>query len=92
MPIAKYFQSRKQKNRKLNKFLILIFLSFSFFNIIHGSLIDGDYLQICEDNSNNNQEKCLNNVIKFNSKKYLTNNFAKNKNGDIILELTELKK
>ena len=91
MLIAKEFKSRKQKNRKLNKFLILIFLSFSFFNIIHGSLIDGDYLQICEDNSNNNQEKCLNNVIKFNSKKYITNNFAKNKKGDIILELTELK-
>ena len=33
----------------------------------------------------------FNNIIKFDSKKYRVNNFAQNKNRDIILELTELK-
>ena len=54
----------------------------------------------CEDycKSNNytypeelNNIDCFNEIIKFDSKKYRANNFAQNKNGDIILELTELK-
>ena len=52
--------------------------------------------KICEDYDDDdkkisNKENCLNNVIKFKSKKYQANNFAKNKNGDLIFELTELK-
>ena len=78
--------------------LLLYLLIFSFIFISNQILCNNsdNSMKICESSFNNNQpylneKDCLNNVIKFDSKKYIANNFAKNKEGDLILELTESK-
>ena len=69
----------------LNKYYHIIILFFNIFHFVNCN-------SICKDLQNDlNDEKCFNNVIKFDSKKYRANNFATNKKGDLILELTELK-
>ena len=35
------------------------------------------------------EEKCFNNILKFDNKNYQANNFAKNKNGDLVIEFSE---
>ena len=78
--------------------LLLYLLIFSFIYISNQILCNNsdNSMKICESSFNNNQpylneKDCLNNVIKFDSKKYIANNFAKNKEGDLIFELTESK-
>ena len=89
MKNVRNFTSGSKKYIKKSYLYFKIFLYLSILYNIH-----------CEDycKSNNytypeelNNIDCFNEIIKFDSKKYRANNFAQNKNGDIILELTELK-
>ena len=43
----------------------------------------------CIYNPNIKNKDCFNNIIIFNQKKYQVNNFAKNKNGDILIQYNE---
>ena len=86
MIYAVYYKTEK-KNYWINYAIYFtIFLFFSILNNINtNSFCKG--ISVLEDLYN---EECFNNVIKFESKQYRVNNFAKNKKGDVILELTEL--
>ena len=66
--------------------LIIIFLIIINLNCIFCQNLSN----FCSNNLHFDNTKCFNNIIIFNQKKYQANNFAKNKNGDLILELTEL--
>ena len=85
MKIDKEFLLGRQIiSKKYCHIIILYFCIFHFINC--NSHCNGFYAQ---DDLNNGE--CFNNVIKFDNKKYRANNFATNKKGDLLLELTELK-
>ena len=85
MIINGYYHSGKQLYLKKFYFMIIVYLSI-LYNVNNNSFCDGLY-----GTDHLNDKECFNNVIKFESKKYRANNFAKNKMGDLIFELTELK-
>ena len=76
------------KNWKKINFYFMIFLYLSILLYVKCN-------SSCEDSygypKDINNKKCFNNIIQFENKKYRANNFATNKKGDLILELTELK-
>ena len=76
--------SKKQYQIKNSYIYVVILLFFSFLKITHSQEVSTN-LEICEGNPSLGQ--C--NIIIFNHKKYQANNFAINKNGDLVLELTE---
>ena len=69
--------------------ILLFFLSFRA-NFCQQTCDDNSYLsENLNGDLNEEAEICFNNIIKFDHKKYQSNNFAINKKGDLILELTE---
>ena len=78
------FSSRNKS--KINIFII----SFFFLLFFKSNFCQDD--EICLSYPLNEYgDECLKNIIKFDHKKYQSNNFAINKKGDLILELTEYK-
>ena len=74
----------------LKNFYIFIVLFLLFFI----TLICDDreyYISYCQEDNTNllNDENCFNNLLIFKHKNYQVNNFAKNKNGDFVVEFTE---
>ena len=93
MSFITVFTFKNKQYWKTSRCYFKLFIYISFLYIIN---CDEKIYKICEDDNNNNQQNsneeiCLDNVIKFDNKEYRANNFAKNKKGDVILELTELK-
>ena len=87
MKTARDFTSGSKKYIK--QFCIKIFLYLSIlYNINCENIFVTPNFSFQEELGN---VQYFNEIIKFDSKKYRANNFAQNKNGDIILELTELK-
>ena len=66
-------------------FLITIILFLSNLNQIICQLPQYD----CNFFSSLTQTQCFNNIFKFDHKNYQSNNFARNKNGDLVLEFSE---
>ena len=84
-----YFSLKNESN--LN-FCFTILLFFLFFRANFCQQTCDTYSNLNEDlngDLNEEAEICFNNIIKFDHKRYQSNNFAINKNGDLILELTE---
>ena len=84
-----YFSLKNESN--LN-FCFTILLFFLFFRENFCQQTCDTYSNLNEDlngDLNEEAEICFNNIIKFDHKRYQSNNFAINKNGDLILELTE---
>ena len=82
--IEKLFFSPRSKP-KLNNFIIIFFFLLSF----KSNFCNDDEICLTYYPPYFNDYVCLSNVIKFDHKKYQSNNFAMNKKGDLILELTE---
>ena len=79
-------------------FYIILFIYFSSLKYIYGQgpgnnkinpneNKDEELYDIfpCELDSSINNQKCFNNVLRFNQKKYQLNNIALNKNGDFLI-------
>ena len=84
--IEKLFFSPRSKP-KLNNFIIIFFFLLSFKSNFCND--DESCLSYYPPYTYEDEYECLNNIIKFDHKKYQSNNFAMNKKGDLILELTE---
>ena len=83
-----HFCIKKQNNwLQINIFIIILLflLNMNFFNCQESIEEDDIYSLIPSLNDN----QCFNNVILFDKKKYQAGNFAINKKGDLILELSE---
>ena len=84
MSITNFFSPKKTS---LNFYLILLL---SFLMIKSQSTRDPfANLESCLDEPYLSNEYCFNNNIFFDSKKYQINNFAKNENGDLMLQISE---
>ena len=74
----------------INSYLFISLFLFSYRNIkceereYSISECSIDYYNYLTDN-----EQCFNKILLFNHKKYQVNHFAKNKNGDFVVEYTE---
>ena len=88
-----YYSKTRRKNLvKINFFLVIILL-LKVYNCQEE--VDQDPVQI-NDVCNNSpsslimsNDQCFNNILKLDHKHYQTSNFAKNKNGDLVIEFSE---
>ena len=71
------------KNINKRYFNLNYFLLYIFILLIKSRII---FCNSCKDNNIITNTECFNNIIIFNDKSYRAGNFAKNKNGDMIVE------
>ena len=76
----KYLNIKNINKRYLN---INYFLLYIFILLIKSRII---FCNSCKENNIITNTECFNNIIIFNDKSYRAGNFAKNKNGDMIVE------
>ena len=93
MPNMNYYSKTRRKNLVKIHFLVLIILLLKVSNCEEG--VDQELVQTYDACINSlsslimNNEQCFNNILKFDHKNYQTSNFAKNKNGDLVIEFSE---
>ena len=88
MPNINYFSTFKPNKLSKPKCYLLIIL------LLRASICeeDGDptatFLK-CNDEPSLSEDQCFDNIIKFDNKHYQASNFARNKNGDLVIEFSE---